>query len=110
MKLYNDFIGSKVLIVFELTELSRRCSKWIINILQLFQLMIKLPIESLDLYLKGIQENFVYKEPCFERKMKSKIKLNCEHLFLTCYTRNKYKLENKIFFLILPKCSRMRIQ
>ena len=33
----------------------------------------------LDLYLKNVQENPGYKEPC--RKMKSKIKLNSEHLY-----------------------------
>ena len=37
--------------------------------------------EFLDLYLKSVQENSVYKEPCFERKMKSEIKLNSEHFF-----------------------------
>ena len=32
----------------------------------------------LDLYLKVFQENFVYKEPCFERKIKSEQHLtNC---------------------------------
>ena len=41
--------------------------------------------EFLDLYLKSVQENFVYN---FERKTKSEIKLNSEHLFWTCYTWN----------------------
>ena len=31
--------------------------------------------------LKSVQENSVYKELCFERKIKCKIKLNFEHLF-----------------------------
>ena len=33
----------------------------------------------LNLYFKNVQENSVYKEPCFERKIKSEIKLNSEH-------------------------------
>ena len=38
--------------------------------------------EFADLYLKSVQEYSVYKEPCcFERKIKSKIKVNSEHLF-----------------------------
>ena len=38
--------GSEVLIVFKLTELSRSCSKRIINIFQLSQLIIKLLMDS----------------------------------------------------------------
>lgn len=37
--------------------------------------------ELLDLYLRSVQENSVYKEPCFERKMKDQTKLSFEHLF-----------------------------
>ena len=35
----------------------------------------------LDLYLKSVQNNSLYNEPCFERKMKTGIELNSEHLF-----------------------------
>ena len=45
--------------------------------------------------MKSVKENSVYKEPCFERKIKSEFKLNTEHLLhqlvnltLTCYTWN----------------------
>ena len=38
--------GSEVLIVFKLTELSGSCSKRIINIFQLSQLIIKLLMDS----------------------------------------------------------------
>ena len=66
MKLCHKYLnGSELLTVFNLTELSRSCSKWIINILQLSQLMLKLLIEFLDIYLKNVPENLFYKEPCF---------------------------------------------
>ena len=37
--------------------------------------------EFFDLYLKSVQENSVYKEPCFESKIKNEIELDSEHLF-----------------------------
>ena len=37
--------------------------------------------EFFDFYLKSVQENFVYKGPCFESKIKNKIELDSEHLF-----------------------------
>ena len=40
----------------------------------MFKLHVVLFIVT-DLYFKSVQENFVYEEPCFEKKkMKSKIK------------------------------------
>ena len=38
-------------------------------------------MELLDLYFKSVQVNSVYKEPCFNRKIKNEITLNSEHLF-----------------------------
>ena len=52
-----------MLIVFKLPALSRSCSKRIINIFQLSQLMdVTADGEFLDLYLKSVQENSAYKE------------------------------------------------
>ena len=59
---HKDLNDSEVLIVFKLPELSRSCSKRIINIFRLSQLMITVDGEFLDLYLKSVQENSVYKE------------------------------------------------
>ena len=44
--LHEDINDSEVLIAFKLLELSRSCSKRIINISYLSQLMIKLPMKS----------------------------------------------------------------
>ena len=69
MTLCNDFHkdvnGSEALIVFKLTELSRSRSKRI-NIYFNY-LNEAADGEALDLYLKSVQENSVYKEPYFER-------------------------------------------
>ena len=49
-----------MLIIFNLPDLLCSCSKWIINIFQLSQLMIKLVMES---YLENVPDSSVYKEP-----------------------------------------------
>ena len=61
-------------ILFKLTELLHSCSKQIINIFQLSQSTINMPMEKND------QGNCVYKKPCV-LKEKWKAKLNYEHLF-----------------------------
>ena len=50
-----------MLIVFKLPELSHSCSKWIVKMLQLSQLMINGHGEFLDLDLKSVPENSFYK-------------------------------------------------
>ena len=68
---------SKVFIVFKINELSRSYSK---RKNKHFNYLNKAADgEFLDLYLKSF-----FKEPCIlclERKMKSEMKLNSEHLF-----------------------------
>ena len=51
-----------MLTVFKLPQLPRSCSKRIINIFQISQLIIRFQI--FDLYLESVQENSVYKESC----------------------------------------------
>ena len=53
-----------MLIVFKLPELSRSCSKRIVNI-SIISINDQTACgEFSDLYLKSVQENSVYKEPC----------------------------------------------
>ena len=59
------FKWSRSVNYFKLPELSRSCLKQIIYILKLSELIIKPRYgEFLDLHLKSVQENSVYKEPC----------------------------------------------
>ena len=61
--------------------------------------MIKLPMESLDLYLKIVQDTSVYKQPCVlkekEAKLNQTLKIYSILLHLKC---SKYKSEKEIFF------------
>ena len=51
---------SEVLIVFKLTELSRSCSKPIINIFQLSQLMFRLPMESFETFIWKVFKKILF--------------------------------------------------
>ena len=73
---YKDLNDSEVLIFFKLTVLSRSRSKRIIFLLS--QLGCRWRT------FRSLFENYVYKKPCFKRKIKSKIKLNSEKFVLTC--------------------------
>ena len=51
---------SEVLIVFKLPELSRSCSKRIINIFQLSQLMFWLPMESFEAFIWKVFKKILF--------------------------------------------------
>ena len=73
-----DLNGSEVLIVFNLTELWRSFSKGITNTI------IPMNVQAADgEFLAFIWKVFkkILRALCFERKMKSEIKLHSEHLF-----------------------------
>ena len=72
-----------MLIVFKLPELSLSCSKRIIDVFHLSQLMMEIIFQRrvFRFYLKSVQESSIYKETCFERKIKSEVNMNSGHLF-----------------------------
>ena len=81
-----------ILIVFKLPEFSRSCSKQIGNIFQLSQPMIKLPMESFEIFIRKL---FIKTLLWFERNVKRK--LNKFWTFvLTCYTWNTVNTNSRM--------------
>ena len=104
---------SEVLVVFKLTEILRSCSKRIINIFHLSQLMIKLPMESFYIFIWIMLKNILFiKILLFWEKKKSEIKFKFWTFDLTCHIWNTVNTNwrMKYFFLILAKYNRVQIQ
>ena len=58
--LHKDFNDSEVLIIFKLPELTLSCSKLIVNIFQLSQLMIKLPMDSFYIFIWRVFKKILF--------------------------------------------------
>ena len=101
-----------ILIVFKLPNFSRSCSKRIGNIFQLSQPMIKLPMESFEIFIRKLFiKTLLIKSLVIWKKRKNEIKQILNVCFNMLHLKySKYKFDNEIFFLILHKYNSTQIQ